>query len=119
MRGKLAVAAVMHDGRIGLVEEDTLDPAAGCVLLEVKSSLMSPGTELAGWRGLARGDSRAGPGGRPRTFGYSNAGVVLDLGQGVTDSDRATVSRPSAGDTPGTPLTPSCPRTCASPCRTA
>ena len=83
MRGKLTVAAVMPDGRIGLVEEDIPEVADGCVLLEVKSSLVSPGTELSGWRGLARGDSRAGSGGRPRPFGYSNAGVVLEVGQGV------------------------------------
>ena len=74
MPGKLTVAAIMPDGRIGLLEEDIPQVSAGCVLLEVKSSLVSPGTELLGWRGLARGDSRAGPGGRPRTFGYSNAG---------------------------------------------
>ena len=48
MRGKLTVAAVMPDGRVGLIEEDIPEPAAGCVLLEVKSSLVSPGTELSG-----------------------------------------------------------------------
>ena len=85
MTGKLTVAAIMADGRIGLVEEDIPRAAAGCVLLEVKSSLVSPGTELSGWRGHARGDSRAGPGGRPRPFGYSNAGVVLEAGQGVNE----------------------------------
>ena len=53
MRGKLTVAAVMPNGRIGLVEEDIPEAAAGCMLLEVKSSLVSPGTELSGWRGLA------------------------------------------------------------------
>ena len=84
MRGKLTVAAVMPNGRIGLVEEDIPEVAAGRVLLEVKSSLVSPGTELSGWRGLARGDSRAGPGSRPKPFGYSNAGLVLEVGQGVT-----------------------------------
>ena len=83
MRGKLTVAAVMPDGRIGLVEEDIPETPAGCVLLEVKSSLVSPGSELRGWRGLARGDSRAGSGGRPMPFGYSNAGVVLETGEGV------------------------------------
>ena len=46
MRGKLTVAAVMPDGRIGLVEEDIPDATPGCVLLEVKSSLVSPGSEL-------------------------------------------------------------------------
>ena len=54
MQGKLTVAAIMPEGRIGLVEEDIPETAAGCVLLEVKSSLVSPGTELRGWRGLAQ-----------------------------------------------------------------
>ena len=83
MTGKLVVAAVMPDGRIGLVEEEIPQTAPGCVLLEVKSSLVSPGTELRGWRGLARGESRIAPGGRPRPFGYSNAGVVLEAGERV------------------------------------
>ena len=85
MRGKLTVAAVMPDGRIGLVEEDIPETPAGCVLLEVKSSLVSPGSELQGWRGLARGDSRAGSGGPPMPFGYSNAGVVMETGRGVNE----------------------------------
>ena len=84
MPGKLTVAAVMPDGRIGLVEEDIPETTPGCVLLEVKSSLVSPGTEVSGWRGLARSYSRAGSGGRPTPFGYSNAGVVLEAGNGVT-----------------------------------
>ena len=58
MQGKLTVAAIMPEGRIGLVEEDIPETAAGCVLLEVKSSLVSPGTELRGWRGLAQGETR-------------------------------------------------------------
>ena len=83
MQGKLKVAAIMPEGRIGLVEEDIPETAAGCVLLEVKSSLVSPGTELRGWRGLAQGESRTGAGGGPRPFGYSNSGVVLEAGDGV------------------------------------
>ena len=85
MEGKLTVAAVMGDGRIGLVEEDIPATAAGCVLLEVKSSLVSPGTELRGWRGLAEGKARPGADARPRPFGYSNSGVVLEAGEGVEE----------------------------------
>ena len=83
MQGKLTVAAIMPDGTLGLVEEDIPETAPGCVLMEVKSSLVSPGTELRGWRGLARGDSYRSPSGGPRPFGYSNAGVVLEVGEGV------------------------------------
>ena len=65
MQGKLTVAAIMPEGRIGLVEEDIPETAAGCVLLEVKSSLVSPGTELRGWRGLAQGRAAPGPAAAP------------------------------------------------------
>lgn len=85
MQGKLTVAAIMGDGRIGLVEEDIPSTAAGCVLLEVKSSLVSPGTELRGWRGLAEGGARPGADARPRPFGYSNSGIVLEAGEGVEE----------------------------------
>ena len=94
MQGKLTVAAIMPEGRIGLVEEDIPETAAGCVLLEVKSSLVSPGTELRGWRGLAQGETRAGTGGGPRPFGYSNSGVVLEAGDGVRE---AATGRPGRG----------------------
>ncbi len=83
MRDKLTVAAIMPDGRIGLLEEDIPETTDGCVLLEVKSSLVSPGTEVSGWRGLARSYTTGGSGGRPIPFGYSNAGVVLEAGKGV------------------------------------
>lgn len=83
MEGKLTVAAVMGDGQMGLVEEDIPATAAGCVLLEVKSSLVSPGTELRGWRGLAEDKARPSAGARPRPFGYSNSGIVLEAAEGV------------------------------------
>ena len=83
MRDKLTVAAIMPDGRVGLVEEDIPETTHGCVLLEVKSSLVSPGSEVSGWRGLARNYSTGVFGGRPTPFGYSNAGVVLEAGPGV------------------------------------
>ena len=85
MQGKLAVTAIMSDGRIGLVEEDIPATAPGCVLLEVKSSLVSPGTELGDWRRFAQHGGRRDPEGRPRPFGYSNAGVVRETGDGVEE----------------------------------
>ncbi|MBN1808807.1 MAG: hypothetical protein JW909_07030 [Planctomycetes bacterium] len=78
------VAAVMGNGHLGLVEEDVPKTAAGRVLVEVHASLVSPGTELGGWRGLAARMERPDPGAEPAKFGYSNAGVVLEVGEGVT-----------------------------------
>jgi threonine dehydrogenase-like Zn-dependent dehydrogenase len=75
----------MGDGRIGLVEEEIPPTAAGSVLLEVKSSLVSPGSELRGWRGLAEGRARPSADARPRPFGYSNSGIVLEVGEGVDE----------------------------------
>ena len=83
MSGKLIVAAIMGDGRIGLVEENVTPTTPGTVLLEVKSSLVSPGTELGGWRSLAESMRCKGSGGEPKPFGYSNAGIVVDVGEGV------------------------------------
>ena len=82
---KRAAAAVMGDGRIGLIEEEVPATRPGTVLVEVRSSLVSPGTELRGWRGLAQKQARTLPGGKPRPFGYSNSGIVVDVGEGVVE----------------------------------
>ena len=52
MAKKRKIAAVMGNGHIGLVEEDVPTVRPGTVLLEVWNSLVSPGTEVGGWRGL-------------------------------------------------------------------
>lgn len=85
MAGRRIVAAVMGDGRIGLIEEDIPDLRPGAVLVEVHSSLVSPGTELGGWRGLRRRLDNPDPSASPRPFGYQNAGVVLKAGEGVEE----------------------------------
>ncbi len=54
MRRELIVAAIRGDGRIGLVQEEIPPTRQDSVLLEVKSSLVSSGTELSGWRRLAQ-----------------------------------------------------------------
>ena len=79
------VAALMGDGRIGLIEEETPALRPGAVLVEVHSSLVSPGTELGGWRGLRRKLEHPDPNAAPRPFGYQNAGVVLEVGEGVDE----------------------------------
>lgn len=77
------VAAKTGDGRIVLVEEDLSSLRPGTILVRVHNSLVSPGTELSGWRGF-RAQAEA-PQNYPKLqpFGYSNAGVVLEVGEGV------------------------------------
>lgn len=48
MVSKRIIAAVTGDGRITLVEQDIPPVRAGAVLLEVRRSLISTGTELGG-----------------------------------------------------------------------
>jgi len=85
MPRKRIVAALMGDGRIGLIEQDVPELRPGAVLVEVHNSLVSPGTELGGWRGLRAKRDRPEPNARPKPFGYANAGVVLEVGGGVRD----------------------------------
>lgn len=66
-------------GRIAVAEQPLPALEAGRVLVEVKACLVSPGTELGGVS-----ERRANPVDRPpRAFGYGNAGVVVDVGEGV------------------------------------
>ncbi len=85
MTGKRKVAAVMGDGRIGLVEQEIPPLRPGWVMVEVHNSLVSPGTELGGWRGLRQQKENPDPNAQPRPFGYANAGVVLEVGDGVEE----------------------------------
>jgi threonine dehydrogenase-like Zn-dependent dehydrogenase len=82
---KRIIAAVTDDGGIRLVEQDVPPVRAGAVLVEVRRSLISTGTELGGWRAFARRTGHPAPDVSPRTFGYSNSGVVLEVGVGVDD----------------------------------
>ena len=85
MQGKRIVAAVMGNGHIGLIEQDVPPVGPGTVLVEVHASLVSPGTELGGWRQLAEQLAHPDPDAKPRPFGYANAGVVREVGEGVED----------------------------------
>ncbi len=85
MKGKRIVAALMGNGHIGLIEEDMPPLRPGAVLVEVHSSLVSPGTELGGWRGLQQQLENPIPDAEPRPFGYANAGIVREVGAGVEE----------------------------------
>ena len=79
------VAAVLGNGHIGLIEQPLPPLRPGAVLVKVRNSLVSPGTELGGWRELSRQREHPKPEAKPAPFGYSNAGVVVEIGAGVTD----------------------------------
>ena len=85
MAAKRIVAAAMGNGHIGLVEQDVPEVKPGAVLVDVHNSLVSPGTELAGWRNLRNQLDNPNPDAKPNPFGYSNAGVVAEVGEGVTE----------------------------------
>jgi threonine dehydrogenase-like Zn-dependent dehydrogenase len=80
---KRRVAAVYGDGHIRLVEQDVPELKKGSVLVEVHASLVSPGTEVRSWRGLAERRKHPDKSIDPKPFGYSNSGVVLEVGEGV------------------------------------
>jgi len=67
-------------GRIEVLEDTMPEVQAGTVLVEVKSCLVSPGTELGGVAEMRKSPDLKVP---RRPFGYGNAGVVLEAGEGV------------------------------------
>tara|TARA_Y100000588_G_scaffold377098_1_gene455703 strand:- start:362 stop:1423 length:1062 start_codon:yes stop_codon:yes gene_type:complete len=79
------VATRGADSCIRIAEEPIPVLVAGTVLVEVHASLVSPGSEVGGWHGLARRGSDPDPGAERRPFGYSNAGIVLATGDGVDE----------------------------------
>ena len=76
------VAAIDGAGKFILVKEKTPEPKPGEVLIEVKASLISPGTEL---RGIHQMRKNPQPETKPCKFGYSNAGIVIKQGRGCED----------------------------------
>jgi threonine dehydrogenase-like Zn-dependent dehydrogenase len=76
------VAAITGDGKFVLVEEPVPELKKGQVLVEVKASLISPGTELGNVPGMRKNpDLKA----EPAKFGYGNAGIVVGQGPGCED----------------------------------
>ena len=76
------VGAIDANGRGVVVTEDAPDLTRGTVLVKVHASLISPGTELMKARQYREGPNKDMK--EPAKFGYQNAGVVLDVGEGVT-----------------------------------
>ena len=87
MNAKRIVAAKTGDGHITLIEENIPPVKPGAVLVEVHNSLVSPGTELGGWRSFTKEhqNPKSLPSPSPQPFGYSNAGIILEVGDNVND----------------------------------
>ncbi len=100
---KRTVAAWFDDGHIRLIEQDVPELRPGSIAVDVRASSVSPGSEfswgrdqrevLGGWRSLAEhrrsSDTAANAApdaaGEPRAYGgYSNAGIVIAVAEGVT-----------------------------------
>ncbi|MCH6256590.1 hypothetical protein MLD52_08540 [Puniceicoccaceae bacterium K14] len=93
--GKRRIVALKGDGSFKIEETDIPDLDAGMVLIEVKASLISPGSELkgaskqgrhaaGGWRVLRDLQLNPDPDLNRRGFGYSNTGIVVAVGENVT-----------------------------------
>ena len=82
---KRMVATKYGDGHIRLTEQDVPELRPGAVLVAVHASLVSPGTELGGWHAFSRLRDKPDSDAEPQPFGYSNAGVVLAVGDGVAE----------------------------------
>ena len=79
------VIAVHGDGQLRRIERPlpALDP--GTVLIKVGASLVSPGSELGGgWRALRARQENPDPDAAPKPIGYSNAGMIVAIGEGVS-----------------------------------
>ena len=92
---KRTVATWFEDDHIRLIEQDVPDLRPGSIAVDVGASSVSPGSELSanrdgrevlgGWRSLAEQGRSADAGSQPRAYGgYSNAGIVIAVGEGVT-----------------------------------
>ena len=64
-------------GVIAVEEQPVPEVGPGMALVEVRATLISPGTELGGVAGRR---AKPNPDAPKRSFGYSNAGVVVEVG---------------------------------------
>lgn len=84
------------DGLIREAVETLPEPAAHEITVEIKASLISPGTEMVPVRALRETPRPDAP---PRTFGYAAAGIVRAVngdGRGLVPGDRVAVMGPNA-----------------------
>ena len=77
---KRRVGGIDGSGKGVCLEQEVPELQKGQVGVSVRASLISPGTELGGGKGMRENPD---PGKEPRIFGYANAGVVAAVGAGV------------------------------------
>jgi threonine dehydrogenase-like Zn-dependent dehydrogenase len=78
------VAVQRGNGTIKAVEQDLPELKKGTLLVKVEASLVSPGTEVGGWHSFAEQKKNPVPK-KEQPFGYSNSGVVLQVGESVSE----------------------------------
>ena len=81
---KRLVAVQSGNGTIKALEQDMPELKRGTVFVKVGASLVSPGTEVGGWHMFAEQKKKPLPR-KVTPFGYSNAGVVIQAGDGVSE----------------------------------
>lgn len=74
-------AAINGAGVVSVEEGPAPKPGAGEILVEVRASLISSGTELGGVKGRRENPGSSGP----RPFGYQNAGDIIAKGEGCDE----------------------------------
>lgn len=75
------VVSIARSGHVCVQTEPVPPLAPGQLLVRVRASLISAGTELGAWTGQARPDTPLPP---YRSFGYQNAGEVVEVGDGCS-----------------------------------
>jgi threonine dehydrogenase-like Zn-dependent dehydrogenase len=77
------VVSQQGDGHLRAIEMAIPKLRPGQVAIETAASLVSPGTEFGGWRGLAAQRESPQRRDQPQTFGYSCTGVVVGVAEDV------------------------------------
>jgi len=75
------IVTIARSGHVQVKTEPVPPLARGQLLVRVRASLISAGTELGAWTGKPRPADPVAP---YRSFGYQNAGEVIELGDGCT-----------------------------------
>lgn len=82
-KGARKTGAIGTRGEGCMITGDIPETTQGMVLVRVAASLISAGTELGTVKYLRANPSERLP--EPKAFGYQNSGVVLEVGEGVTE----------------------------------
>ncbi|HBE01209.1 MAG: hypothetical protein A2096_04400 [Spirochaetes bacterium GWF1_41_5] len=73
------------DGLIRMAEQDIPELKKGTIIVKVKATLVSPGTELKGWQGYSEKQKNPVSTEKHSQFGYSNTGIVIEKSPDVSE----------------------------------